>query len=43
MAGENAPDAADLLALLERWAPDAAVRKRILVDNPEELYGFDRA
>jgi 2-pyrone-4,6-dicarboxylate lactonase len=43
MAGENAPDAADLLALLERWAPDAAVRTRILVDNPEELYGFDRA
>jgi predicted TIM-barrel fold metal-dependent hydrolase len=27
----------DQLAL---WAPDAAVRKRILVDNPARLYGF---
>jgi hypothetical protein len=23
-----------------KWAPDEAVRYRILVDNPEELYGF---
>ena len=30
----------DLADLLERWAPDAAVRTRILVDNPAELYGF---
>jgi len=22
------------------WAPDAAVRKTILVDNPARLYGF---
>jgi predicted TIM-barrel fold metal-dependent hydrolase len=22
------------------WAPDAAVRKKILVDNPARLYGF---
>jgi predicted TIM-barrel fold metal-dependent hydrolase len=22
------------------WAPDAAIRKKILVDNPAELYGF---
>ena len=22
------------------WAPEAALRRRILVDNPEELYGF---
>jgi predicted TIM-barrel fold metal-dependent hydrolase len=26
--------------LLERWAPDSATRKRILVDNPAVLYGF---
>jgi predicted TIM-barrel fold metal-dependent hydrolase len=22
------------------WAPDAAVRRKILVDNPARLYGF---
>jgi predicted TIM-barrel fold metal-dependent hydrolase len=26
--------------LLPVWAPDAAVRKKILVDNPARLYGF---
>jgi D-galactarolactone isomerase len=35
------PDTPALLDLFGRWAPDAAVRKRILVDNPRELYGFD--
>lgn len=25
---------------LPRWAPDAGVRKKILVDNPARLYGF---
>jgi predicted TIM-barrel fold metal-dependent hydrolase len=34
------PDTAALLALLGRWAPDAATRERILVDNPRQLYGF---
>ena len=29
-----------LLDLLARWVPDAALRKRILVDNPRVLYGF---
>jgi predicted TIM-barrel fold metal-dependent hydrolase len=29
-----------LLNQLPVWAPDAAVRKRILVDNPAQLYGF---
>jgi predicted TIM-barrel fold metal-dependent hydrolase len=29
-----------LLNLLPIWAPDAAVRKKILVDNPARLYGF---
>jgi 2-pyrone-4,6-dicarboxylate lactonase len=30
----------ELADLLQRWAPDAATRARILVDNPAELYGF---
>ena len=30
----------DLLDLLADWAPDEAARKKILVDNPAELYGF---
>jgi predicted TIM-barrel fold metal-dependent hydrolase len=25
---------------LQAWAPDAAIRKKILVDNPARLYGF---
>ena len=29
-----------VLNLLPAWAPDAAVRKKILVDNPERLYEF---
>jgi predicted TIM-barrel fold metal-dependent hydrolase len=29
-----------LLNQLPVWAPDAAVRKTILVDNPARLYGF---
>jgi predicted TIM-barrel fold metal-dependent hydrolase len=37
---ESVPDDTGLLALLERWAPDPAVRRRILVDNPAALYGF---
>jgi len=28
------------LAALQSWAPDAAVLRRILTDNPAELYGF---
>ena len=26
-----------------KWVPDAAVRKKILVDNPARLYGFEAA
>lgn len=37
----GAPDTVQLLALLARWAPDEAVRNRILADNPRALYGFD--
>jgi predicted TIM-barrel fold metal-dependent hydrolase len=34
------PDDAALLDLLSVWAPTEAIRNRILVDNPAELYGF---
>jgi len=34
------PDDADLVDLLLDWAPDDATRKKILVDNPAELYRF---
>jgi predicted TIM-barrel fold metal-dependent hydrolase len=30
-----------LLNQLVKWVPDAALRKKILVDNPARLYGFD--
>lgn len=39
-AGDALPDDLALLALLDRWVPDLATRKRILVDNPAALYGF---
>lgn len=34
------PDAGLLLNLMAEWTPSDATRKRILVDNPAELYGF---
>ena len=34
------PKDEDLLDLLADWAPDAKVQKKILTDNPAELYGF---
>ena len=34
------PNDGDFANLLAAWGPDAAVRRRILVDNPERLYGF---
>jgi 2-pyrone-4,6-dicarboxylate lactonase len=34
------PNDGALCDLLARWIPDAATRRRILVDNPMELYGF---
>jgi predicted TIM-barrel fold metal-dependent hydrolase len=30
----------ELFNLLGEWAPDAAIRKKILVENPEQLFGF---
>ena len=35
------PNDAVLFDLLADWAPDEAIRNRILVDNPAALYGFD--
>ena len=48
VAGRKATDVSPLLPIddgrllnqLPVWAPDAAVRKKILVDNPARLYGF---
>jgi predicted TIM-barrel fold metal-dependent hydrolase len=40
---KHVPDDAVLIDLLTTWAPDEATRKRILVDNPAALYGFERA
>jgi predicted TIM-barrel fold metal-dependent hydrolase len=34
------PNAGHLLDLFNDWTPDAAVRRKILVDNPARLYGF---
>jgi predicted TIM-barrel fold metal-dependent hydrolase len=30
----------DLLDLLADWVPDSTLRNRILVDNPQRLFGF---
>jgi predicted TIM-barrel fold metal-dependent hydrolase len=37
------PNDAVLFDLLSEWAPDAATRHRVLVTNPETLYGFARS
>jgi 2-pyrone-4,6-dicarboxylate lactonase len=37
----HTPNDGDLLDLLAEFAPDASTRKKILVDNPAVLYGFD--
>lgn len=39
-APDAKPDDAALIDLLADWAPDPAVRRRILVDTPARLYGF---
>ena len=38
--GPRKPDDAALFDLLSTWAPDEQTRHRILVENPERLYGF---
>jgi predicted TIM-barrel fold metal-dependent hydrolase len=37
------PDDAILFDLLAEWAPDERTRHRILVENPEVLYGFAKS
>jgi predicted TIM-barrel fold metal-dependent hydrolase len=37
---KDKPNDATLFDLLTEWAPDEATRQRILVTNPEALYGF---
>jgi len=37
------PDDAILFDLLAAWAPDEATRNRILIANPEALYGFPKS
>jgi predicted TIM-barrel fold metal-dependent hydrolase len=37
------PDDAGLLDLLLEWAPDELTRHRILLENPQALYGFAKA
>jgi predicted TIM-barrel fold metal-dependent hydrolase len=36
------PNDGDLVDQIAEWVPDEAVRRRILVDNAERLYGFAR-
>ena len=42
VTSEPKPDDAAMLDRLARWAPDAEVRRKILVDNPARLYGFQK-
>jgi predicted TIM-barrel fold metal-dependent hydrolase len=37
---DHKPDDAMLFDLIAEWAPDEALRKKLLVDNPAVLYGF---
>ncbi len=34
------PNDGDIADLLSAWVPDPAIRRRVLVDNPGQLYGF---
>ncbi|WP_424811088.1 amidohydrolase family protein [Roseococcus sp. YIM B11640] len=37
------PNDGDVLGLLASWAPEEALRRKILVENPARLYGFGAA
>ena len=39
---QNSLGAAVLFDLISDWAPDERTRYRILVENPEALYGFPK-
>jgi len=38
---KDMPDDGHLLNLFNAWTPDAALRRKILVENPARLYGFE--
>ena len=40
MTGRAMPNDGDLVDLIAEWLPDAALRQKILVDNPAELFDF---
>jgi predicted TIM-barrel fold metal-dependent hydrolase len=40
---DNKPNDAVLFDLLSQWAPDETTRHRILVENPESVYGFAKS
>lgn len=40
---EHKPNDAQLFDLWSEWAPNEAIRNRILADNPAALYGFNKA
>ena len=40
---ENKPDDARLFDLLAEWVPIDSIRHRLLVENPEALYGFPKS
>ena len=42
-APDRKPNDAVLFDLLSEWAPDEAIRHRILVENPVRLYGFGQS
>jgi len=37
------PDDAVLFDLLAAWAPNEVARRRVLVENPQALYGFEKS
>ncbi|MFY3307033.1 amidohydrolase family protein [Achromobacter ruhlandii] len=39
--GASAPSADALVAVAQRWLGDDAMRRKVWVDNPARLYGFD--
>ncbi|MCR6645411.1 MAG: amidohydrolase family protein [Terricaulis sp.] len=41
--GDGPPDIGGLLDMLDDWLGDDAIRRKILVDNPARLYGFEAA
>ncbi len=43
VSNDQKPDDAALFDLLTDWAPGEALRQRILVRNPETLYGFPKS